>query len=110
MRPFFRLAGAIAWLAFAVAAGPAAADDLSAAEKRRCLTQAERAAAVAAKQVLPLAQAVRAGRARGSGELVRARLCESPKGLVYVLTVLGRDGKVTRVTVEAATGTVIGRR
>lgn len=107
MRLFCCLAGGIAGLAVAVAAGPAAADDLSAAEKRRCLTQAERAAAVAAKHALPLAQV---GRARGAGELVRARLCESPKGLVYVLTVLGRDGKVTRVTVEAATGTVVGRR
>jgi uncharacterized membrane protein YkoI len=30
--------------------------------------------------------------------------------LVYVLTVLGRDGKVTRATVDADSGTVIGGR
>jgi uncharacterized membrane protein YkoI len=39
--------------------------------------------------------------------VVRARLCESQNGLVYMLTVLARDGKVTRVTVDATSGSVL---
>ena len=40
-------------------------------------------------------------------QVVRAQLCREPKGLVYVLTVLARDGKVTRARVEAANGSLI---
>jgi uncharacterized membrane protein YkoI len=39
--------------------------------------------------------------------VVRARLCEGGKGLVYMLTVLSRDGKVARVTVDATSGSVL---
>jgi hypothetical protein len=49
---------------------------------------------------------------RGPGRrvVVRARLCHGAAGLVYVLTVLARDGKVARLTVDAASGTVVGER
>ena len=46
-------------------------------------------------------------RQRMGGELVRARLCHEPSRLIYLLTVLARDGKVRRVTVDATNGTVI---
>jgi len=39
-----------------------------------------------------------------------ARLCRGKDGLVYVLTVLGRDGKVARITVDAAKGNLVGGR
>ena len=42
------------------------------------------------------------------GTLVRARLCRGNDGLVYVLTVLARDGKVARLTVDAVKGTLVG--
>jgi uncharacterized membrane protein YkoI len=38
------------------------------------------------------------------GEVVRARLCRQERGLVYVLTVLAQDGKVTQARVDAADG------
>jgi uncharacterized membrane protein YkoI len=44
------------------------------------------------------------------GTVVRARLCRGPAGLVYVLTILARDGKVARLTVDAVKGTLIGKR
>jgi hypothetical protein len=44
------------------------------------------------------------------GTLVRARLCHRGEGMAYVLTVLGHDGKVTRVTVDAVKGTLVGER
>ena len=47
-----------------------------------------------------------------AGEVVNARLCrrEASKGLVYVLTVLSRDGKVTHTTVDATSGKVVEAR
>ncbi len=71
-----------------------------------CLDQRERHAE--AGKLIPLAAAMRAARARMPGTVVRARLCHGPEGLVYVLTVLPRDGKVAHLTVDAVRGTLVG--
>ncbi len=75
-----------------------------------CLSKEQQQAAIAAGQAVKLAAAMHAVRGRAGGEIIGARLCPGPRGLAYVLTLLGRDGKVTRATVDAANGTVIGRR
>jgi uncharacterized membrane protein YkoI len=91
------------------APGPAAA-----AEKRVCLSKAEQRAAISHGQAVTLAAAIRSARGsvrgRGAREVVRARLCRGPNGLVYVLTVLARNGKVTHTTVDASTGKVVDGR
>jgi uncharacterized membrane protein YkoI len=51
---------------------------------------------------------VRAARAHLSGEIVRARLCGASKGLVYELTLLAHDGKVTRAKLDALSGVYLG--
>jgi uncharacterized membrane protein YkoI len=79
----------------------------SAEERQRCLSRAEQRAAIAAGEAIPLAAARRMLRQRMGGELVRARLCHDASRLIYLLTVLARDGKVRRVTVDATSGTVI---
>jgi uncharacterized membrane protein YkoI len=78
------------------------------ADEQHCLGKAQQRAAIESGKAVRLAAAVQAARGRVAGEVVKARLCDSPRGLVYVLTVLARDGKVTRVSVDAASGTVIG--
>lgn len=84
------------------AAGPAVAADPS------CLTQEQRRAAVASHRAIPLARAVRDVRRRiAGGEVVGARLCYHGGDLVYMLTVLARDGKVIRASVNAASGVVM---
>jgi len=84
------------------AAGPAAAADPA------CLSQDQRRAAVATHRAIPLARAVRDIRRRAAGaEVVGARLCYRGSDLVYVLTVLARDGKVTHASVNAASGVLI---
>lgn len=109
-------------LVLALAAGPylgpfafgpsnAAAADR---QPRSCLNKAEQRAALAAGRAIPLAQ-VRAkldpaGRKGKHGDIIGARLCETPQGLVYVLTLLARNGKVSRVTVDAASGAVVRGR
>jgi uncharacterized membrane protein YkoI len=93
---------------FAVAAltilslAPAPAAELAHA----CLDQKERRAEVESGRVVRLDTALRAARSKMPGTLVRARLCHGSDGLVYVLTVLARDGKVARLTVDAAKGTL----
>ena len=98
-----RLLALCAWLlAFAT---PATAAEHN---HRNCLTKAEQRAAVATRRAIPLAHAIRTVRAhRHHVEVVRARLCKTPKGLAYVLTLLARNGKVIRATVDAASGIVI---
>jgi|SRR5579885_2950588 hypothetical protein len=71
-----------------------------------CLDQKERRAELG--KLVPLSAAIRAAHGRMQGTVVRARLCHGPDGLVYVLTVLARDGKVARITVDAVKGTLIG--
>jgi uncharacterized membrane protein YkoI len=80
----------------------------AAQERPACLTSAEQRAAIAAREAIPLAAARQMLRQRMGGELLRARLCRESRRLVYLLTVLGRDGKVRQVTVDATNGTVIG--
>ena len=69
-------------------------------EAMSCLNKEQRQAVIANGQVIPLETAMAALSGR-RGEVVRARLCQTPKGHVYLLTLLARDGKVTRVTVDA---------
>jgi uncharacterized membrane protein YkoI len=92
------------WLIPAFLVAVLVADPADAAE-RRCLTKEQQRAAIQSGKAVRLGVAVRAVRRRG--EVVRARLCEGGKGLVYMLTVLSRDGKVARVTVDATSGSVL---
>jgi uncharacterized membrane protein YkoI len=70
-----------------------------------CLSEAEQRAAVAANHAIPLAQAVKSLREhRRHSDVVRAQLCRRDDKLTYVLTLLGRSGKVVNVTVDAVSG------
>jgi uncharacterized membrane protein YkoI len=75
-----------------------------------CLNQKERRAATEGGKLIHLGAAMRSAKKRMPGTVVRARLCRGDNGLVYVLTVLARDGKVARVTVDAVKGTLVGKR
>ncbi len=95
----FFLLGLLAVPGFAL---PASAAEVA---PRACLNRTEQRAAVAANKAVPLASAIKLLRERGQrGEVVRAELCNRGDRLVYVLTLLARSGKVTRVTVDAANG------
>ena len=75
-----------------------------------CLDQSERRAANESGKFVSLAAAIRSAKKRMPGAVVRASLCRGKVGLVYVLTVLARDGKVARLKVDALKGTLVGRR
>ena len=73
-----------------------------------CLDQKERRAEVESGHVVRLDTALRAVKSKMPGTLVRAWLCHGNDGLVYVLTVLARDGRVARLTVDAVKGSLVG--
>ena len=83
-------------------------------EERACLGKAEQRAALSSGQTVTLAAAIRSARGsvrgRGTREVVKARLCREEKGLVYLLTLLTRDGKVTHTAVDATSGKVVDLR
>ena len=83
-------------------------------ENRTCLSKAEQKAALSSGQTVTLAAAIRSARGsvrgRGAREVVKARLCREEKGLVYLLTLLTRDGKVTHTAVDATSGKVVDLR
>jgi uncharacterized membrane protein YkoI len=82
---------------------PASADDAL-----RCLSRNEQRAAIADGKAMPLATVRRTLRQKVPGELVRARLCHQSERLMYLLTVLARDGKVRHASVDAANGVLVG--
>jgi uncharacterized membrane protein YkoI len=73
-----------------------------------CLNQKERRAEFDSGRLVHLGRAMHTARTRMPGTVARARLCHRPEGLVYVLTVLARDGKVAEVAVDAVKGTLVG--
>ncbi|HWL31936.1 MAG TPA: hypothetical protein VNQ50_07355 [Xanthobacteraceae bacterium] len=109
MTRLLAFAAALAAVAPVLAASSAEAD-----EPRACLNKAEQRAAISHGQAVTLAAAIRSARGsvrgRGAREVVRARLCREPNGLVYLLTLLARDGKVTHAVVDASSGKVVGAR
>jgi uncharacterized membrane protein YkoI len=92
----------------AVLLGLVATPAFAAESPHACLNKQAQREALAAHKAVPLSRAIHAIRPKNKGEVVSARLCQGPNGLVYVLTLLSRNGKVTRTTVDAANGTVVG--
>jgi uncharacterized membrane protein YkoI len=88
----------------------AGAGSAVAGEIEGCLSPEQRRAAIASRQAIPLGRALRAAKAHLGGEVVRARLCKEGNELVYVLTVLAHDGKVTLATIDGSSGAFIDGR
>jgi hypothetical protein len=75
-----------------------------------CFNRQEQRAFILQGRVIRLGFALRAIRAQDGDELLRAELCRNSSGLVYVLTILSRSGKVSRAAVDARTGAVVKER
>ena len=92
------------YLFLGFALGLAAAGQAVAADRKACLSQDERRAVIAAHKAVPLGRAIKVAKAKIGGDVVKARLCRQERGLVYMLTVLGQTGKVTRARIDATDG------
>ena len=80
-----------------------------AAEPVHCLTGEEERAAIASGKAVAFAAVVRTLH-RAPKDIIGTRLCREGDRLIYLLTLLGRDGKVRRATLDAASGAVVGER
>ncbi len=80
----------------------------TAAAADHCFTRNEQKAKTAAHAVVPLSRVMR--QVRQHGDVIHARLCERDGQLVYLLTVLGTDGRVAQTSVDAANGALLGPR
>jgi hypothetical protein len=100
------------WVTAALLVGApimAVPDDGLAAESAHCLTGDEQRAAIANGKTVPLATVIHTLH-RAPKDVIKAQLCQEPERLIYVLTLLGRDGKVKRALVDATNGAVVGER
>ena len=75
-----------------------------AAGARKCFSQAETLDAIAANGLVKPGEALSAAAAASKAEALNARLCQWDSRYIYEITLLRSDGKVLRVTVDAATG------
>ena len=105
-------------LAFGLTAGPLAhgqggpepAGRIAAPPGQGCFSRQEQRMAVHQGRAIRLGVALRSIHARDGDELLHAELCRNSSGLVYVLTLLSRNGKVSRAVVDARTGAVVKDR
>jgi len=97
-------------LTVAAMLGNTAESPAVAAERGVCLSRDERRTLPTDQHVIPLGRAMRLVKTKVLGEVLRARLCrrDGGKRLVYVLTVLARNGKVVQARVDAGDGHWLG--
>jgi hypothetical protein len=96
-----------AWLAGVVGALALLPMGAHAAEPPHCLSGEEQRAAIASGKAVPYASVIRTLH-RAPKDVIQARLCQEQDRLIYVLTLLGRDGKVRHATIDAENGAVVG--
>jgi len=81
-----------------------------AAAETSCFSAEETRDHVQKLGLVALHDVVRSARGAGHADLISARLCETDGNMVYMITMLGREGKVMRLTVDARTGNLINNR
>lgn len=80
------------------------------AQAASCLSARDARAAVQSGEAMSLSKMLGRIRSAAGGEIVPPpKLCRQGSSLVYVVNVLSPDGQVTKVTVDAASGSIIGR-
>ncbi len=91
------------------AAHAAEAEPRAAPLKTVCLTAAETRDEVRAHKLLEPFAALKYASQQRKAEALSARLCHTGDEFIYEITLLHRDGRLTRVQMEAGTGRLIAR-
>ena len=74
-----------------------------------CLSASDARAAVQSGEVVPLSKVLKQIRKAAGGEILPPpQLCKVKGQYVYLVNVLSSDGSVTRLTVDAASGAILG--
>jgi uncharacterized membrane protein YkoI len=75
-----------------------------------CLSPSEARTVAQSGQIVPLSHVIGQIRAAANGEILPPpQLCNIGGRYVYLVNVLTRDGQVTRLTVDASSGNIIGQ-
>ena len=87
--------------------GTAQAQGAPSAALQNCVPSREMPEVVATSGVVPPAAAVMTARRQvPNADVVRANLCRSGSGLVYVIMALRKDGRVVQVMIDGPSGRV----
>ena len=87
--------------------GAAQAQGAPSAALQNCVSARDMQEVVATSGVVPPAAAVMTARGQvPNADVVRANLCRSGGGYVYVIIALRRDGRVVQVKIDGASGRV----
>ena len=77
--------------------------------KSACLSSHETRLLVERGEVIPVHKAMQIARNRISGEIVKARLCPDGEQLIYLLTLLDKNGQISVMGMEARTGHILSK-
>jgi len=106
----FACRAAVLILATACAAARAAeAEPHVSAPKPLCLTASETRDEVKTHKLLEPFAALKFAAQQRKAEALSAKLCHSGDEFIYEITLLHRDGRLTRVQMEAGTGKLVAR-
>ena len=75
-----------------------------------CYTAAETRDKIVKQDLFEPFRAIRNAEGRLQAEMIAIKLCRRSEALVYELSLLGRDGRVIRLTIDAKTGQSLGQR
>lgn len=77
---------------------------LTAAAQGQCFSDADARGEVQTNKLVSVQHAISTAREKANGELISAHLCRLPVGFVYRISILERDGRVSRLLVNATNG------
>ena len=77
--------------------------------KSACLSSHETRLLVERGEVIPVHKAMQIARNRIGGEVVKARLCPDGEQLIYLLTLLDKNGQISVMGMEARTGHILSK-
>ena len=106
---FARRAAVSILVTVCAAARAAEAEPHAAALKPVCLSAAETRDEVKAHNLLEPFAALKDAAQQRKAEALSARLCHAGDQFIYEITLLHRDGRLTRVQMEAGAGKLIAR-
>jgi len=75
-----------------------------------CYTVAETRDKIVKHELFEPFRAIRNAEGRLQAEMISIKLCRRSEALVYEMSLLGRDGRVIRLSVDAKTGQSLGSK
>ncbi len=75
--------------------------------KASCLSDSDARIQVQARNLISVDQALGLARTKAKGDLISAYLCQVPDGFMYRIAIIGNDGRVVKLLVDATTGNIV---